>query len=57
MGAEFRFDKVHHLPQRLTQGGIVVSHFSEITARVVLCPELISQAIRKVLSTRRIAHP
>jgi hypothetical protein len=49
VGAKFCFDEIYQFPKGSAQDGIVVPHFREITARVVLCPELIGQAIRKIL--------
>lgn len=48
IGAELRFDEVYHFPEGAAQDGVVVPHFREITAWVMLCPELIGQAVREV---------
>jgi hypothetical protein len=52
MKDEFRFDQANHLSEGLPQDGVVVSHFGEISARVMLRPKLVGQTIREVFKRR-----
>jgi hypothetical protein len=47
-GGNCSFDELHHFPEGAAQTRIIIADFVEITARVMLGPELVSQAISEV---------